>query len=37
LIGMRARAAVLGGDIEIGPNNGAGFRVRARLPMPNKT
>ncbi|MBV8297801.1 MAG: MASE1 domain-containing protein, partial [Acidimicrobiia bacterium] len=37
LIGMRERVAVLGGDIDIGPNRGAGFVVRARLPMPSKT
>ena len=36
LIGMRERVAVLGGDIEIGPNGGAGFRVRARLPVAKK-
>jgi signal transduction histidine kinase len=29
--GMRERAALLGGQLEAGPNNGA-FRVRARLP-----
>jgi len=34
LIGMRERVAVLGGDIEIGRNGGAGFGVRARLPVP---
>jgi signal transduction histidine kinase len=33
LIGMRERVAVLGGEIEIGPNGGAGFGVRARLPL----
>jgi signal transduction histidine kinase len=34
---MRERVAVLGGDIEIGRNGGAGFGVRARLPVPAKT
>jgi signal transduction histidine kinase len=34
LIGMRERVAVLGGAIEIGRNGGAGFAVRARLPVP---
>ncbi len=37
LIGMRERVAVLGGDIQIGPNGDAGFAVRARLPLPYKT
>jgi len=37
LIGMRERVAVLGGDIQIGPNGGTGFAVRARLPVPAKT
>jgi signal transduction histidine kinase len=33
---MRERVAVLGGEIEIGPIRGAGFRVRARLPVLKK-
>jgi signal transduction histidine kinase len=37
LIGMRERVAVLGGDIQIGPEDGAGFGVRARLPLAKKT
>jgi signal transduction histidine kinase len=37
LIGMRERVAVLGGDIQIGPEDGAGFCVRARLPAAKKT
>jgi signal transduction histidine kinase len=37
LIGMRERVAVLGGDIQIGPNGAAGFAVRARLPVTTKT
>ena len=32
LIGMRERVTVAGGDLEVGPVDGAGFRVRARLP-----
>jgi signal transduction histidine kinase len=33
LSGMRARAAVLGGEVTAGPDTAAGFRVRARLPL----
>ncbi|MBV9450617.1 MAG: sensor histidine kinase [Streptosporangiaceae bacterium] len=33
LAGMRARVAMLGGDLEAGPQDGAGFGVRARLPV----
>jgi signal transduction histidine kinase len=31
IVGMRERAALLGGSLEAGPNDGR-FRVRARLP-----
>ena len=31
--GMRERARALGGDLEAGPLEGGGFRVRARLPI----
>jgi signal transduction histidine kinase len=33
IIGMRERAAALGGDLEAGPRPGGGFRVRARIPL----
>jgi hypothetical protein len=34
LVGMAARVAMLGGELQAGPGNSAGFRVRARLPVP---
>jgi len=33
LLGMRERAAALGGDLEAGPRATGGFGVRARLPL----
>jgi signal transduction histidine kinase len=34
ITGMRERAALLGGDFSAGPRPGGGFRVAARLPVP---
>ena len=34
LIGMRERAHLYGGEFSAGPDEGGGFRVRARLPVP---
>ncbi|MCZ7419755.1 sensor histidine kinase [Verrucosispora sp. WMMA2121] len=34
LIGMRERVATHGGELEVGPRTGGGWRVRVRLPLP---
>lgn len=34
IAGMRARVAMLGGDLSAGPGPAGGFRVRAQLPLP---
>jgi signal transduction histidine kinase len=34
LVGMRERAAMLGGELEATRGDGGGFTVRARLPLP---
>jgi signal transduction histidine kinase len=36
IIGMRERAALLGGELTAGPRPGGGFQVRARLPLQPK-
>ena len=33
VIGMRERAQLLGGTVEVGPAEDGGFRVLARLPV----
>jgi signal transduction histidine kinase len=32
LVGMRERVGMFGGELEVGPRDGGGFRVRALLP-----
>ena len=34
VLGMRERAAMLGGTLAVGPRPGGGFRVRAEIPIP---
>lgn len=34
VLGMRERAAMLGGTLSVGPRPGGGFRVRAEIPTP---
>ena len=36
LIGMRERVQVFGGDLDVGPRPGGGFRVAARLPLADR-
>jgi signal transduction histidine kinase len=33
LLGMRERAGLYGGDVEVGAVPGGGYRVRARIPL----
>ncbi|TCB96032.1 sensor histidine kinase [Micromonospora zingiberis] len=34
LVGMRERVATHGGELEVGPRTGGGWRVRVRIPLP---
>jgi signal transduction histidine kinase len=36
IVGMRERAALLGGELTAGSRPGGGFQVRARLPLPRE-
>jgi signal transduction histidine kinase len=33
LVGMREHVALYGGELEVGRDDGGGFRVRARFPL----
>ncbi|WP_199423610.1 sensor histidine kinase [Actinotalea solisilvae] len=37
VLGMRERAAMLGGTLAVGPRPGGGFRVRAEIPLPTRS
>ncbi len=37
IVGMRERAAMLGGTLDVGPVPGGGYRVRALLPLESTT
>ncbi len=37
LIGMKERVALYGGELDVGPRLGGGFRVHARIPLASET